>query len=256
MIVVDKYAGGKELVAKKGGTGAGCPIVRDFIGDKTSLNEILDIMQRQMDGFYDDFHGSDIGAAWVLNDTSSAGAPTHVPVNGEHALLITLANNDEAEVCGYDFGDVLTFDIDNGPVMIAKIKTTTITTAEGVVVGLGAAWNDTLDSSAAHAWFRLIADMTPVVETDDGTNDNDDEATGVTMVAAAYKWLKIDCSDKADVKFYVSDDGLVWTRVATATTFDMSNYTAGLQPMFALVKASGATTPTLTVDKVWVYETN
>lgn len=248
-------AGGKALIAKKGGSGAGCPIVRDFIGDGTPLNNILDMMQRQSDGFFDDFHGSDIDATWVLNDTSSAGAPTHVPVNGNHVVFITLAADDEAEVVGYDFGDVLPFDIDNGPVMIAKFKTTAITTNEGVVIGLGAAWNDVLDSNAAHAWVRLVANMTPVVETDDGTNDEDDTATGITMVAATYKWIKIDCSDSADVKFYFSDDGLAWTKVAASTTFDMSNYTAGLQPMFAVVKASGVTQPTLTVDKVRVYET-
>jgi hypothetical protein len=167
-----------------------------------------------------------------------------------------LAADSEAEVVGYDFNDVLTFDIDEGPIMIAKIKTTAITTAEGVVVGLGAAWNDTLDSSTAHAWFRLVASMALVVETDDGTNDNDDVATGVTMVAAVYKYLKIDVTDSADVRFYTSDDGLVWTAVATSTTFDMSNYTDGLQPMFAVVKASGTTTPTLTVDKIRVYEGN
>lgn len=226
------------------------------LGGTNTITDILDTMQRQIEGFYDDFHGTDVGAAWSINDTSSAGAPTHVPVDGSHVVFITLASNDEAEVCGYDFGDVLEFDIDNGPVMIAKIKTTAITTAEGVVVGLGAAWNDTLDSNAAHAWFRLVASMALVVESDDGTNDNNDVATGVTMVAATYTWLKVDATDSADVRFYTSSDGLAWTRVAASTTFDMSNYSAGLQPMFAIVKSGGVTTPTLTVDRISVSEGN
>lgn len=42
-------AGGKTLVAKKGGSGAGCPIVRDFIGDGTPLNDILDEMQTDLE---------------------------------------------------------------------------------------------------------------------------------------------------------------------------------------------------------------
>ena len=249
-------AGGVALSDVQVGANAPCPLIGNVDRKHTPLIEILDAMQRQMDGFYDDFHGADISALWSLNDTSSAGAPTHVPVDGTHVVLITLATNDEAEVCGYDFGDVLEFDIDNGPIMVARFATSAITTNEGVVIGLGAAWNDTLDSSAAHAWVRLVANMTPVVETDDGTNDNDDVATGVTMVAAAHKWIKIDCTDSADVKFYMGDDGLAWTRVASSTTFDMSNYTDGLQPMFAVVKASGATQPTITVDKVMVYEGN
>jgi hypothetical protein len=240
-------AGGIPLSEVQIGSKAPCPLLANVDRSHTNMATVLDVMQRQADGFYDDFHGNDISALWTLNDTSSAGAPTHAPVDGSHVVLITLAADSEAEVVGYDFNDVLTFDIDEGPIMIAKIKTTAITTAEGVVVGLGAAWNDTLDSSTAHAWFRLVASMALVVETDDGTNDNDDVATGVTMVAAVYKYLKIDVTDSADVRFYTSDDGLVWTAVATSTTFDMSNYTDGLQPMFAVVKASGTTTPTLTV---------
>ena len=251
-----KDAGGVTLSETQIGDKAKCPLLNNVDRSHTDLATILDAMQRQADGFYDDFHGTDIGAAWTLNNTAAAGTPTHVPVDGSHVVFITLAANNEVEVCGYDFNDVLTFDIDEGPVMVAKIKTTAITTAEGVVVGLGAAWNDTLDSNAAHAWFRLVASMALVVESDDGTNDNDDVATGVTMVAATYKWLKIDCTDSADVRFYTSDDGLTWTRVASTTTFDMSNYTDGLQPMFAIVKASGTTTPTLTVDKIMVYEGN
>lgn len=249
-------AGGVALSDVQVGANAPCPLIGNVDRKHTSLIEVLDAMQRQADGFYDDFHGTDISALWSINDTSSAGAPTHVPVDGTHVVLITLATNDEAEVCGYDFGDVLEFDIDNGPIMVARFATSAITTNEGVVIGLGAAWNDTLDSSAAHAWFRLVANMTPVVETDDGTNDNDDVATGATMVAATHKWIKIDCTDSADIKFYMGDDGLAWTRVASSTTFDMSNYTDGLQPMFAVVKASGATQPTITVDKVKVYEGN
>jgi len=249
-------AGGVTLSDTQVGDKAPCPLIGNVDRSHTTLKDVLDMMQRQADGFYDDFHGKDIKDEWAINDTSSAGTPTHVPVDGSHVIFITLAADDEAEVCGYDFNDVLEFDIDNGPIMIAKIKTTAITTNEGVVVGLGAAWNDTLDSNVAHAWFRLVASMALVVETDDGTNDNDDVATGVTMVAATYTWLKIDITDSSDVRFYTGSDGLAWTRVAASTTFDMSNYTDGLQPMFAVVKASGITQPTLTVDKIQVTEGN
>lgn len=207
--------------------------------------------------FIDDFYGKvpDTTNTWTLNDTSSAGTPTQAIVATEDAVVLTLDNTSEAQTCGYDFGDKLQFDIDRKPVMICKFKTSALTTAQDVVVGLGAAWNDTLDSNAAHAWFRLVASHALVVESDDGTNDNDDTATGVTMVASTYKWIKIDTSVIASVKFYTSDNGIKWTRVASGTTFDMSNYSSGLQPMFAVQKASGVTTPSITVDLIQVSQT-
>jgi hypothetical protein len=202
--------------------------------------------------FVDDFIGPAVDEtnAWSLNDTSSAGAPTHAMLADETAVELALANNDELEVCGYDFGDKLIFDIDTLNTFVARFKVSTITTAEEAIIGMGAAWNDTLNSNAAHAWFKLAATMDLLVESDDGTNDNDDEDTGIDLTADTYVWVMIDFSTKADVKFYTSTDGKIWTQRASATTFDMSNYTAGLQPMFAIVKSGGVTTPSITADIV------
>lgn len=203
--------------------------------------------------FTDEFAGAapDEVATWNLNDTSSAGAPTHAYEADETAVTMTLAANDEVEVCGYDFGDKLQFDIDDNPIFIARFKTSTITTNEEAVIGMCAAWNDTLDSNTAHAWFRLKANMDLLLETDDGTNDESEDST-VNMTGDTYLWIKVDFADTSDVLFYTGTDGLVWTARAPAT-FDMSNYTAGLQPTFAILKASGVTQPTISVDKIKVY---
>lgn len=200
--------------------------------------------------FSDEFAGPAVDEThtWSLNDTSAAGAPTHAILADETAVELALAADDELEVCGYDFNDKLVFDIDDMKKFIARFKVSTITTAEQVVIGVGSAWNDDPDSIAEHAWFKLDATMDLLVESDDGTNDNDDEDTGVDLTADTYIWGMIDLSDTADVKFYTSTDGNTWTRRVSTTTFDMSNYTAGLQPMFAVIKASGVTTPSLTVD--------
>lgn len=99
-----------------------------------------------------------------------------------------------------------------------------------------------------------------MVETDDGTNDNDDAATGVTLVTATNYWFKIDFSDTANIRFfYKADTAATWTELTSTaaaaagiTTFDMSNYTAGLQPYFMCDKASGTGTASLHVDLVRV----
>lgn len=225
----------------------------------TDLANNMDIIDTNLKniGSYVEFEEEFVGAApdevatWSLNDTSSAGAPTHAYEADETAVTMTLATNDELEVCGYDFGDKLQYDIDDNPVFIARFKTSTITTNEEAVLGMCAAWNDTLDSNVAHAWVRLKANMDLLIETDDGTNDESEDST-VNMTADTYLWVKIDFSDTSNVLFYTGADGKTWTARAPAT-FDMSNYTAGLQPAFAVLKASGATQPTITVDTIKMY---
>jgi len=207
----------------------------------------LDNMRPSVIKFVDDFIGAAPDAVqWSLNDTSNAGTPTQVYEADETAVTLALDATEEVQVCGYDFGDKLQFDIDDNPVFIARFKVPTITTAQEAVIGMGAAWNDTLASNAAHAWFRLTANMDLLLETDDGTNDESEDST-VNLTADTYLWVKIDFSNTADVLFYTGTDGETWTARAPAT-FDMSNYTAGLQPMFAILKASGATTPSISVD--------
>ena len=198
--------------------------------------------------FIDDFAGAapDAVSKWALNDTSSAGTPTQTYEADETTVTMACDNTSEAQVCGYDFGDKLQFDIDDNPIFIARFKVPTIVANEEAVIGMGAAWNDTLASNAAHAWFRLTANMDLLLETDDGTNDESEDST-VNMTADTYLWVKIDFADTADVLFYTGTDGKTWTARAPAT-FDMSNYTAGLQPMFAVLKASGTTTPSISVD--------
>lgn len=204
--------------------------------------------------FIDDFIGPAVDEtnAWHLNDTSSAGTPTHAMLADETAVELALDDTSEAQVCGYDFNDKLVFDIDDMKMFVGRFKTTEIVANEQVVVGVGSAWTDTVDNITAHAWFKLDGDMNLLVESDDGTNDNNDKDTTVNLTADTYVWGLIDLSDTADVKFYTSTDGVVWTRRQATTTFDMSNYTAGLQPMFAVIKASGTTEPTLSVDVVRV----
>ncbi len=203
--------------------------------------------------FYDDFNGAvaafptsaDPATAWLVDDTSSAGAPTYT--KGTSEATLTLASTTEIENVCLHFNDALDFDIDSIIRMEFRAKvTTTLDSATTIVMGLGSARADDPDTVAANAFFKLAGSNAVVVETDDGTTDNDDNATGVSL-SSTYKRFVIDFSGgKSDVKFYI--DGV---KVGTET-FTMSAYSSGLQPIFQIQKTSDSNTDALTVDYVKV----
>jgi len=208
--------------------------------------------------FEDDFFGADTfstagqGSPWAIADTSSGGTPTYATVSpsatGEVAL--TLAATSEVENVCLAFGDKLCFDIDNIQRFEARVKVSSMTSGTELVFGLGSARNDTQDSVANNAWFKMVGATSTtavVVETDDGTTDLDDKATGATL-STTYKKFVIDFTGgKSNVKFYI--DGV---RVAASTTFDMSAATSSLQPIFQLQKAANTNVDAVTIDYVKV----
>ncbi len=211
--------------------------------------------------FVDDFFGGGLfaaagqGSAWAIADTSSAGTPTYVVVDGSATgeIAIDMDSTTEIQNVCLSFGDNLCFDIDGVQGFEARVKMNQAAAdaATQFAIGLTGDRNDAIDSVAQAAIFRVVgADSTTnlVVESDDGTNDNNDVATGTTLINA-YKKLRIDFTQgTSDVRFYVDGD-----RVASGTTFDMSNYTASLQPFVQIQKTSDSNTDGVTIDyiKVW-----
>jgi hypothetical protein len=127
-----------------------------------------------------------------------------------------------------------------------------MTSGSSLAFGMTGDRNDAIDSVAQAALFRVIgADSTTavVVESDDGTNDNDDKATGQTLINA-YKYFKIDMQNLANVKFYMTDGNSKLVRVATTVTFDMSNYAGSLQPFFQIQKTATTNTNGFVLDYV------
>lgn len=204
--------------------------------------------------WFDDFNGAvaalpttaDPATPWLIDDTSSSGAPTYT--KGTSVATLALASTTEVENVCLHFGDALDFDIDSIIRMEFRAKVTaTLDSATTIVMGLGSARADDPDAVAANAFFKLAGANTLVVETDDGTTDDDDNATGVSL-SDTYKRFVIDFSGgKSDVKFYV--DGV---RVAGSSTFTMAAYSSGLQPIFQLQKTSDANTDSVTIDYVKV----
>ena len=198
----------------------------------------------------EDFGTSASGKGWVIADTSSAGTPTYTRggIGGEATLAFS-STSEIQNVCLY-MGDDLNFDIDKliHIEMRVKMGQAAADSASSVAFGLASARNDAIDSIAEAALFRVIgADDTTaiVVETDDGTNDNDDVSTGQSL-SNVYRRFFIDfAGGKSNVEFQV--DG---TPVARSTTFDMSNYSGGLQPFIQLQKTADANTDSVVIDYV------
>jgi hypothetical protein len=191
------------------------------------------------------------GDQWDIADTSTDGTPTYTVggINGE----ATLAFDEEAEVqnvCLFQ-SDVLNYDIDLLQSIEMRVKVTAavggvLDSATSVAFGLCSARNDAIDSLAAHASFRAIGSNAIVVESDDAVTDLDDKSTGASFVSGTYKKCYIDFTGgKSNVKFYI--DG---ARVAALTTFDMSGYSAGLQPYVQLQKTADANIDSVTIDYV------
>lgn len=216
--------------------------------------------------FLEDFEGIGTLAAaaadstWTITDTSSAGTPTYVRVDvGETtgdfvfgSVKITLSNNNEAQNVCLSWGDKLAFDINRLRGFEARVRMSQATMDADTMFAIGVSGdrNDAIDTMAVAAIFRVVgADSTTalVVETDDTSANNDDIATGTTLVNA-WKRLAIDFTTVADVRFYVDD-----AAVATGTTFDMSGYSAGLQPFVQLQKAQGTGVDAVEIDYIRLW---
>jgi len=197
---------------------------------------------------------------WCSKDTSSAGSPTIQSGSGG-AMELTLDNTNEVQnLCLY-MGDVLPYDIDDLVWVEGIIKCSdSLNAAIMLAFGLCSARNDTLDSLAANAMFRVEGNNNVLVETDDGTNDNDDTATGLTL-GDAYKRFKIDFATgvktqsapslslggTANVQFFFGNANGSLRRVCQNTAFDMSNYTGNLQLFAQLQKTAAAAVATLSI---------
>ena len=199
---------------------------------------------------------------WLKKDTSAAGAPTMT--TGVDGLKSTLAATDEAEVLTFYFGDIKSFDIDDliSAEFILKANTT-LAANETLVIGMAGSQADDPDAIAQNAWFKIVgaasANTTLLCESDDGTTDVDDKATGLSLGIVTHKSLMIDFSEGISSRsppatskgkqlhFRATDANGVLRRVCDHVAFDMSGYTGGLQPFLQLQKASGTGVPAVSL---------
>jgi hypothetical protein len=202
----------------------------------------------------DDFMGGATIAAtvgegmWKITDTSSSGTPTYTKDAAAHGGAVTLAFDSQTEVQNVclDFGDKLQLDIDQLVEVEFRIKTVAaLDSATTLTFGLQTGRNDNTDSTTNNAQFKLVGSNAVVCETDDGTTDNDDKATGKTLVDSYKRFVISFAYGKSDVRFYIDGD-----RVATGTTFSMAAATGQLQPFVQIQKTSDNNTDSVTIDYI------
>lgn len=201
-----------------------------------------------------------VGSPFVKADTSAAGTPTVQGVTGGGIRLKHSSTAEVQNLCLY-MGDVLPFDIDEIIKVEMVVKcTAALDASSSLAFGLAGARNDAIDNIAQAALFRCIGNNNVVCETDDGTNDNNDIATGQTLVAT-YKRFVIDFTErrttqeppslslgrKSNVTFYMGNAYGSLARVAEGTRFDMSNYSGGLQLFAQLQKTANANEDEMTI---------
>ena len=207
--------------------------------------------------FYDDFLGSAGGSVfdsttiWQVEEVSVTTNVTTAIVadsSGGHFLLHLTADAEVQDAILYH-NDNRTFNVDNGLIFETRVDIAVLPTLTGqAVVGMCGDTADDKDAILENAWFKWDGSGAVVVETDDTTNDNDDISTGVTTVPGTYNIFRIDFTTLANVKFFI--DGV---RVATGTTFDMSNLTGAeliLQPYFSLDNDADASLGDINIDYV------
>jgi hypothetical protein len=206
--------------------------------------------------FVEDFCGAavepfDGTITWNVVDVNDATAAI-VADSSNGQFLLHLAATEEAEDAVLYQNDNKTFDVGNDLIFEARINMA-VSPGSGVCAVFGMCGDHDLDKDTITegAWFRFDASLVCKVESDDTTNNNDDVATGHTAVAGTYDIYRIDFTDLSDVKFFING-----ARVATGTTFDMSNLLAAeeqMQPYFSIDKASGAGLVDMNIDYVKIF---
>ena len=203
-------------------------------------------MRNKID-FFDDFLGlklkkvianENTTAQWSTVETDINLAPDNVADATNGVVQLTLDSDDIAQVACLYFGDTEQFLIGQGLVFEARVALAVLPTTGTEEVeaawGLAGEHNADLDTVDVGAWFRSESpnETTLVWETDDAVTNDDDNDTGVTLVAGTYHTYKIDASDDSAVQFYV--DGIF---IAESDMSGLTSTTAKVQPYFQLSKA-------------------
>jgi hypothetical protein len=177
--------------------------------------------------------------------------PVNNSVNGEAKIIMNATS--EANYGGFRYGGNLQIPASRGPILTCRLKVSGVAASTRFIWGLASGINSTMDNVASHAWFRLEGDsLALVAETDDGTTDNDDQATGITLVADTYALFKIDLASKAGYARFSVNGVQVAELACSALT--VANV---WEPLFFHQKDSGTSALSMTVDMyepVWKRE--
>ncbi|MBA7541322.1 hypothetical protein ES705_33633 [subsurface metagenome] len=227
-----------------------------LVYDKATLESLVPMFPLV---FYDDFLGPDVvipatgsvepGCKWSkkIVGTGPTVAKTADGLNG--LVACSLTSGSEKQDAALHMNDELMFSIAQGAIFEARLTLTTLPTLLGIAsFGLWGAWAD--GGSAYRVGFEIPASGIITCESDDASTDIPAAST-VTLVAGEYHIFRINCTNQADIKFYI--DG---ARVCSSTTFAnvASAANAKMQPHIGLYKASGAGLGVISTDYVRIFQ--
>ncbi len=198
-------------------------------------------------------------AGLATADTSAAGAPTLDYISDEinGAYTLTLAATDEAEILTLYQGDNLWIDPTKHSLLLVAFKfngagtpPALLSADQRFVVGLASARNDTLDTVASHAWFRVEGGAMDLLwETDDQSTDDNDNDTAVdivddTFIRAAIRIHPTAAGAANVARFYVSGAQVGEGDLSNLSSSDVLQFIAEQQ------KDGGTETDALVIDYV------
>ncbi len=227
--------GGASAAISIGGTNATTTTL-GRAGQLITINGKPRIDRRTAMEHYEEFD-FDAGATEALpyaTNVLTAGTVDYMADEPLGVLQLAQTAGDAAEAQQLTWGDQLMIDTDNNPIIEFRIRidnTAGATSVERYFIGLVPVHTnseDTKDNIDHSCWFLVkgSAITAILVESDDGSTDNGDQASGITLVDDTYTLFKIDMSDLSDVTMTV--DGVE----QSGGTLDMSSSTGQvLQPI-------------------------
>jgi hypothetical protein len=211
---------------------------------------------------FEDFIGNAFPSATgplTTKETSAAGTMVLAVVEDADCghFKMGFDATDEAQVGTLYTGNNRNIDPASNPVAIFRLNVQATPAApDTLVFGLASDQADDADTIASHATFRITgANLTLLLESDNGVTDNDDKAPDQahTLTANTMYEFKVDASDVANVLFYWrATVGGAWTQLTSGATAFSVHATTGLQPFIQWQKASGTGTKYILVDYVQV----
>lgn len=209
----------------------------------------------------EDFNVKDSGTEilpWAFDVENSATADYMADeANGVYQLAIE--GTGETQATQLTHGDQLLIDMDADPIIEFRIRVDGIadmTAVEQAFWGVcpvhtnSETSSDNIDDSC---WFLIKAGGTGLwVESDDGSVDNDDKDSGLTLVDDVWTTFKIDFSNLADVKMYV--DGV---EQAYGTIVMSASAGTVVQPIVCIQRSTADETEVgvqVEIDYIHIYQ--
>lgn len=211
--------------------------------------------------FYEEFladAGATLPTPWGKQDTSAAGTPTLDYTADLRNGIYRLAHDatSEAQNLTLYFADQLCIPAIRGWVFECQLAVdlagATFSADQRIVIGMASARNATLDNIVSNAWFRIEgASLNILTESDDGTTDTDDQASGFAIVDNTQTRFLIDASVVGQIRYFVDvGGGEGWQACAVthaATQWGINNR---LQPYIEIQRDAGTELEVVNIDYV------